>query len=69
MTARDDFNHYVASTIRDSVKLKTVMLKKGLRAARAPCPECGGELQGRLAGTKNHMRFWCTGTCSRQMME
>lgn len=70
MTATDsDFLKSVRSTIRDAGKMKQVMLRKNLRAARAKCPECGGELQGRLAGPKNHMRFWCTGTCQRQMME
>lgn len=65
----DDFMASVRTTIRDAGKLKTVMLKKGLRQARAKCPECGGELHGRLAGSRNHMRFWCDGTCNRQMME
>jgi len=46
-----------------------VMLKKGLRQARAKCPECEGELRGALAGPRNHMRFYCTGPCKRQMME
>jgi len=68
-TSRDDFMKKVASTMRDAIKLKSVMLKKKLREARAKCPECEGELQGRLVGPKNHMRFWCTGTCNRQMME
>jgi hypothetical protein len=65
----EDFMASVRSTIRDAVKLKAVMLRKGLREARAKCPECGGELHGRLAGARNHMRFWCDGTCNRQMME
>ena len=64
-----DFMASVRTTIRDAVKLKTVMLKKRLDAARAPCPECGGEMHGRLAGPRKHMRFWCTGTCNRRMME
>jgi uncharacterized protein with PIN domain len=68
-TARDDFMASIRSTIRDAGKLKAVMLKKGLRQARAKCPECEGELRGALAGPRNHMRFWCTGTCKRQMME
>lgn len=64
-----DFMASIRSTIRDAGKLKQVMLKKGITAARAPCPECDGEMQGRLAGQRNHMRFWCTGTCNRKMME
>lgn len=68
-TDDDDFMASIRTTIRDAGKLKTVMLKKGLRQARAKCPECGGELHGALAGPRNHMRFWCDGTCKRQMME
>ena len=64
-----DFFDAIKSTIRDAGKLKAVMLEKGLTAARAKCPECGGEMQGRLAGPKKHMRFWCDGTCKRTMME
>ena len=64
-----DFLLTVRSTIRDATKLKKVMLDRNLRAAKAKCPECGGMLQGRLAGRKNHMRFWCEGTCKRSMME
>lgn len=59
----------VKSTIRDAMKLKKVMMGRNLRAAKAKCPECGGMLQGRLAGRKNHLRFWCDGECKRQMME
>lgn len=70
MTAiTDDFMAKVRTTIRDATKLKSIMLKKGIREARAKCPECDGEVHGRLAGPRNHMRFWCTGTCNRQMME
>lgn len=68
-TSRDDFLALIRTTFRDAEKLKTVMLKRGLKAARARCPECGGTLNGRLAGPRNHMRFWCDGTCKRQMME
>lgn len=66
---KSDFMASIRSTIRDAGKLKAVMLKKGLRQARAKCPECEGELRGALAGPRNHMRFHCTGTCKRQMME
>ena len=68
-SSKDDFMATMRSTLRDATKLKSIMLNKGLRAARAKCPECSGEMHGRLAGHKNHMRFWCTGTCKRQMME
>ena len=71
MTEADEsgFMASVRTTIRDAMKLKAVMLRRGLRQARAKCPECGGELHGSLAGKRNHMRFWCDGTCKRQMME
>ena len=65
----DEFMAAIRSTIRDAGRLKAVMLKRGLRAARAACPECGGTLHGALAGPRNHMRFWCDGPCKRQMME
>lgn len=68
-TPDDDFMASVRTTIRDAGKLKAIMLRRGLRQARAKCPECGGELHGALAGKRNHMRFWCDGTCKRQMME
>lgn len=68
-TPDDDFMASVRTTIRDAAKLKAVMLKNELRQARAKCPECGGEIHGSLAGSRNHMRFWCDGPCKRQMME
>jgi len=47
---KSDFMASIRSTIRDAGKLKAVMLKKGLRQARAKCPECEGELRGAAAG-------------------
>lgn len=69
MTVSSSFVNTVRTTLRDATKLKAVMLKRGLTAAQAKCPECGGMLQGRLVGPKNHLRFWCQGICKRQMME
>lgn len=69
MTDPKIFMESVATTVRDASKLKRVMLRRGLRSAQAECPECDGMLQGRLAGKNNHMRFWCDGTCGREMME
>ena len=70
MTAgKDDFMAQVATTLRDGVKLKKAMLKRGLRQARAKCPECDGMLHGALVGRKDHLRFACDGPCNRQMME
>lgn len=64
-----DFISTMRTTLRDATKLKSVMQKRGLRRAQAKCPECGGMLQGALVGKRDHMRFWCTGTCKRQLME
>lgn len=42
------------------VKLKSVMMRQGLKAAKAPCPHCKtGFIHGRIAGPKNHFRMWC----------
>lgn len=64
-----EFQDIIATTLRDAVKMKTKMLQAKLTKARAKCPECEGELHGRLVGPKNHMRFWCSGSCNRQLME
>lgn len=65
----DDFRRRIKSSIRDAVKLKKAMIKKNLRRAKAKCPECEGHIQGALVGRRDHMRFWCDGTCNRQLME
>ncbi|MCY0147044.1 hypothetical protein OEG84_04745 [Hoeflea sp. G2-23] len=65
----DQVRNSFATTIRDALKLKKVMIARGLTRAQAKCPECDGMVQGRLAGPKNHMRFWCDGTCKRSLME
>jgi hypothetical protein len=66
---KGDFMKFVGDTLANGIKMKTVMLKKGLQRARAKCPKCEGELQGALVGPKKHLRFWCTGTCGQQMIE
>ena len=50
MTEADEsgFMASVRTTIRDAMKLKAVMLKKGLRQARAKCPECGIRVRSAL---------------------
>lgn len=41
-------------------KLKKVMLKRGLRRAKALCPDCPGKyLNGTLNGRRDHMHFVC----------
>lgn len=59
----------ILSTITDGMKMKTQMIKKGIRSARVKCPKCDGMLHARLAAPNNHIRFWCEGPCNRQMME
>lgn len=60
---------FFATTVRDAFKLKKVMLKRGLRRARAKCPECEGMLHAVLAGKRNHIHFNCDGPCNRSLME
>lgn len=70
MTAgKDDFMAQAVTTLRDGMKLKKIMKERGLRRARARCPECVGTLHGALAGRKDHLRFACDGPCQRRMME
>ncbi|CAN7396733.1 hypothetical protein [Neorhizobium sp. LjRoot104] len=59
----------ILSTITDGMKMKARMIEKGVTSARVKCPKCDGMLHARLAGRKNHLRFWCDGPCKRQMME
>jgi hypothetical protein len=69
MAEVDLFTRTIESTLRDAFKMKARMLERGLTRAKVKCPECDGMLHGRLAGRKNHMRFWCDGDCQREMME
>jgi hypothetical protein len=66
-----DFMAHMGRVLAAGVKLKKVMLDKGIASAKAKCPMCaGGYLHGRLAGRKNHMRMWCDGEgCNAMMME
>jgi len=65
----DDFMAHAGKVLDAAVRLKAVMLKRGLTAAKAKCPLCEtGHLHGRLVGRKNHMRMWCD-ECTAQMME
>lgn len=43
-----------------AVKFKAAMLKRGKRRAWTTCPQCGGRLEGALAGPQNHIRMACT---------
>lgn len=61
------------STLQDAMKLKKVMIKKGLTRARAECPQtgCGGMLNGVLYKGRGGtcIRMYCDGACKRSMME
>lgn len=67
----DAFMAHVSKWMDAAVKMKKVMLRKGLTAARAKCVDCGNEtMQARLAGRKNHIRMWCdTPGCDMTVME
>jgi hypothetical protein len=59
-TNREDFMKHMKKVLDLAMKLKKVMLKKGLRRAKAPCPDCPGKyLNGTLNGKRDHMHFCC----------
>lgn len=58
-----------AKVLETGMKLKTVMKKKNLKAAKAKCPHCDkGFIHGRLAGPKEHLHMYCD-RCSISFME
>jgi hypothetical protein len=69
MSIADEWLSTMRSTMRDAGKLKAVMVKKGLYAAKAKCPECEGFLVGTRSKYNGHIHMSCTGPCKRQMME
>lgn len=64
-----DFAKVIETTIRDAGKLRKVMERRGLRRAKAKCPECGGWLHGRIAPNNGHLHMRCDGPCGRVMMQ
>lgn len=55
--------------IEMAMKLKKVMQKRGIRAARAKCELCAdGYIHGRLAGRKDHLHMHCDG-CDAAMIQ
>ncbi len=57
---RDEFQRHIRKVMDLAGKLKKVMQKKGLRRAKAPCPDCPGKyLNGTLNGSRDHMHFVC----------
>lgn len=55
--------------MRDALKMKAAMVKKGLFKAKAKCPECEGYLMATRAKSNGHIWMKCTGSCKRSMME
>lgn len=59
----------VGKIIEAAVKLKTVMQRRKITRARAPCPFCKtGFLHGVLAGPKQHIHMSCD-ACDVAMMQ
>lgn len=57
---RAEFRKHMTKVMNLAGKLKAVMQKKGLRRARAVCPDCPGKyLNGTLNGKRDHMHFVC----------
>ncbi|MBN9067068.1 MAG: hypothetical protein J0H60_11580 [Rhizobiales bacterium] len=56
-------------TLTTGLKLKKIMLKKGIDRCRCECPRCGGTIYAGLVGHKNHLRMACEGKCGMNMME
>lgn len=68
MTAESAFARTIHTTLRDAVKLKKVMRKRGLKRARAKCPECEGMLWGSIM-PNGHLHMACDGPCKRGLMQ
>jgi len=57
---RAAFQKHVKKTMNLATKMKKVMMKKGLRRARAECPDCPGKwLNGTINGNRDHLHFTC----------
>ncbi|HEX9429613.1 MAG TPA: hypothetical protein VF944_04480 [Candidatus Bathyarchaeia archaeon] len=57
---RAEWARHTRKVLDLAFKLKKVMLKRGLRRAKAPCPDCEGKfLNGTLNGSRDHMHFVC----------
>lgn len=65
----ESFRDSIAKTLQLAMKMKQRMQEKGLKRARAKCPECPGKyLHASINGPKNHIHFRCE--CGkRQLME
>lgn len=65
----DDMWKGFTKTLEMGMKLKKVMLKRGITRAKAKCEACEGYLHGALAGKKNHLHMRCDGSCKAVFME
>lgn len=56
----EEFRKHMRKTLEVAVKLKKVMKKRGLRRAKAVCPDCPTKwLHGTLNGSRDHMHMVC----------
>ena len=59
-TNKAEFRKNMFRVLDLAMKLKKVMLKRGLRRAKANCPDCPGKfLNGTLNGPRDHIHFVC----------
>jgi hypothetical protein len=56
-------------TMTMGIKLKKVMQKRGITAAKAKCEACDGYLHGALVGKKQHLHMHCDGPCKAVFTE
>jgi hypothetical protein len=63
------FQESVGETFVTGMKLKKIMLKRGITRCRCACPRCDGTIRAGLVGRKNHLRMACDGRCGMNMME
>jgi ribosomal protein S27AE len=68
---RDDdaFWKRAEEAVQVAMKLKAIMVKRGLTRCRTKCPRCGQTIHASLASRKNHVRMACEGRCGMNMME
>jgi hypothetical protein len=59
----------MSRALETGLKLKKIMLKKGITRCRCACPRCGGTIHAVLAGRKNHLHMACDGRCGMNIME
>lgn len=59
------------ATLELHMKVKRVMMRKGLYRMRVKCPNagCEGHIHGSRARRNNHTAVWCDGTCGLRIVE